>query len=274
MPNKRIGLASDIDGTLVFHRTENFSEDSGKPDTYTKEGDLEAIRAWQAKGGLFGLCSGRPVASVFNLFSGIRPDFYIACSGAAIFDQDKKPVYEAVIEKEEVRELFEKYKDSTIFDAFHTDSRDTLYRTRHSGRSDVKEVLVTSLEDLGEAKLYSVSLIFKDSQMTEEACRHINENCPALEAFQNKNSADIVKRGCSKGQGVLLVKERLGIEVMAGIGDSFNDLPMLEAAWPSFTFHNSPEDIQNQVAYVVDSVAEALEVLRKNLSEEIKSQRR
>ncbi len=265
MRKKRIGLASDIDGTLVFHRTENFSEGSGKPDAYVREEDLEAIRAWQAGGGLFGLCSGRSVASMFNLFSEIRPDFYITCSGAAIFDKDKKLVYEAVIEKEEVRQLFEKYKNSTVFDAFHTDSRDTLYRTRYSGRSDVKEVLVRSLESLGEAKIYSVSLIFKDSLKAEEACRDINENCPALEAFQNKNSADIVKKGCSKGRGVLLVKERLRIEVMAGIGDSFNDLPMLEAAMPSFTFRDSPESVRNRATHVVDSVAEALEVLRRNL---------
>ncbi len=64
-----------------------------------------------------------------------------------IFDRNRDLIYEAVIEKEEIRELFENYKDSTVFDVFHTDSRDTLYRTRCGGRGDEKEVRVTYVVD-------------------------------------------------------------------------------------------------------------------------------
>lgn len=257
---QRTALASDIDGTLVFYESENFTENAK---TYIKEEDLAAVAAWQARGGLFGLCSGRSVAGVFDLLLGnIKPDFYIACSGAAIFDRDRNVIYEAVIEKDEIRAVFEKYKDTTSFDAFHTDSTDTRYRTIPMERPGEKEVLVKSLDDIGDRKLYSVSLIFENSGAAEEACRAVNENCPALEGFQNKNSIDIVKKGCSKGQGILFVKDYLKIDVMAGIGDSFNDMPMLMAAHPSFTFHNSPEAVRGQVTHVVGSVAEALRVLQ------------
>ena len=79
---ERTALASDIDGTLVFYKTENFTENS---ETYIRDEDLAAIADWQAKGGLFGLCSGRSVCGVFDVLPvGIRPDFYIACSGAAV----------------------------------------------------------------------------------------------------------------------------------------------------------------------------------------------
>lgn len=256
---KRIALASDIDGTLVLYRAENFTENA---ETYIRDEDMAAIAAWQKKGGLFGLCSGRSVSSVFDVLPGdIRPDFYIACSGAAIFDRDRKLIYEAVMEKEEVRALFEKYKDTTSFDAFHTDSRDTQYRTAPSGHPGKKEVIVTSLDDIQDRKLYSISLVFETAEEAEEAGRDVNESHPALEAFQNKNSVDIVKRGCSKGQGILFVKRHLQIDVMAGIGDSFNDMSMLRKAQPSFTFHTSPESIRSYVTCVVDSVAEALGTL-------------
>lgn len=256
---QKTALASDIDGTLVFHCSGNFTDGS---ETYMKEEDLEGIEAWQRKGGLFGLCSGRSIAGVFDVLPDhIRPDFYIACSGAVIFDRNRKVIYEAVIEREEVEDLFEKYKDTTTFDAFHTDSRDTRYRTMKSGRPGVKEVIVTSLNDIRDRKLYSVSLIFENDEMAEAAGRDVNESCPGLEAFQNRNSIDIVKRGCSKGHGILAVKEHMGIDVMAGIGDSFNDMSMLRAAYPSFTFRNSPTSIQKQVTHVVDSLAEALRIL-------------
>ena len=61
----------------------------------------------------------------------------------------------------------------------------------------------------------------------------------------------------------MFVKEYLQIQVMAGIGDSFNDMPMLQAAHPSFTFSDSPKVIRGNADYVVDSVAEALDLLGK-----------
>jgi len=50
---------------------------------------------------------------------------------------------------------------------------------------------------------------------------------------------------------------------MSGIGDSYNDIPMLDVVDCSFTFKNSPLMIQQQVSYVVDSVAEAISILMK-----------
>ena len=259
---QRIAMASDIDGTLAFRTSEGLGSVIKKKITYFKKEDLEAIADWQTQGHLFGLCSGRPLVGVFDsLPDGIEPDFYIACSGAAVFDRDWNMIYESEIKKDDIRELFEKYKDLSLFEAFHTDSRDTLYRTVESGRDDVKEVVVTSLDDIEDRKIYSISIIFADDKEAEAFCADINGNYPMLTAFQNKNSADIVHKGCSKGDGILRIKEHLQVDVMAGIGDSFNDLPMLLAAWPSFTFHGSPESIQKQVTYVVDSVAEALSIL-------------
>ena len=59
------------------------------------------------------------------------------------------------------------------------------------------------------------------------------------------------------------VKELLNIDDMSGIGDSYNDIPMLDVVDCSFTFKNSPLMIQQQVSYVVDSVAEAISILMK-----------
>ncbi len=54
---ERIAMASDIDGTLIFHSNGNYT---GAAETYFKEEDLAAIAAWQAKSHFFGYCTGRP----------------------------------------------------------------------------------------------------------------------------------------------------------------------------------------------------------------------
>ncbi len=53
------------------------------------------------------------------------------------------------------------------------------------------------------------------------------------------------------------------LEEVAGIGDSYNDIPMLETVDHSFTFPTSPESLTSIVDDVVDSVEEALDILMK-----------
>ena len=52
------------------------------------------------------------------------------------------------------------------------------------------------------------------------------------------NAIDIVKKGCSKGQGILKLEELINDET-AGIGDSYNDLEMFKVVDHSFTFKTS-----------------------------------
>lgn len=89
-------LASDYDGTLYFE------------DGYKQE-DLEAIRAFQKQGNMFGLCSGRPLRNLWSLQSeALKFDFIIASSGAS-FATDPEHVLEertvplAVLEEIEER---------------------------------------------------------------------------------------------------------------------------------------------------------------------------
>ena len=78
-----------------------------------------------------------------------------------------------------------------------------------------------------------------------------------------KEYIDITEKGCSKGLGILKLKELMHLEEVAGIGDSYNDIPMLETVDHSFTFPTSPESLTSIVDDVVDSVEEALDILMK-----------
>ena len=93
-------FATDFDGTLYFHNEE-------EP---IHAADLEAIRAFQEAGGLFGACTGRPARALTVQTEGLVPfDFYIALTGGTVFDRDLNPIYVRDLPRALVRELFDRY---------------------------------------------------------------------------------------------------------------------------------------------------------------------
>jgi len=84
-----------------------------------------------------------------------------------------------------------------------------------------------------------------------------------VEAFQNVIEIDIAPKGCSKGKGVMALREHMkdayGDFTLFGIGDSINDLPLLEASDVSYTFPYAPEICQRKATKVVDTIVDALE---------------
>jgi (2Fe-2S) ferredoxin len=83
-----------------------------------------------------------------------------------------------------------------------------------------------------------------------------------VQAFQNVVEVDIAPRGCSKGKGVLYLrdymKQHWGTVKLYGIGDSMNDLPLLDAADVSYTFPYAPELVQKRATKVVPTIVDAL----------------
>ena len=75
------------------------------------------------------------------------------------------------------------------------------------------------------------------------------------------NIADIVSCDCSKGKAIKTVKDYFGADLTAGIGDSFNDIPMFDHSDVSFTFALSHEDVRKRAGHTVDSVSEAIDIL-------------
>lgn len=78
-----------------------------------------------------------------------------------------------------------------------------------------------------------------------------------------RNDVDCIYKGNSKGRGIKIIQKYylLDNQDMGCIGDSYNDLPMLEVVENSFTFIDSPEDIKQKVKYHITSVSEAISIL-------------
>lgn len=234
-------FASDLDGTLVFDRE-------------VKDRDKKAIHMFQKKN-MFGVCTGRPVCSLFDI-EDIPFDFYIISSGALLLDRNKQVIEEHTIDKNLAKDIFNYYVNKAAI-IVQTNDLHHFYAT--GVYNNPLLTLINSFEDIGDLKVYSISLIFDTNEEAASYVLDVNERYPQLSGYQNNNSIDIVVKGVSKGTGVKAMKKHLNVDEMLGIGDSYNDLPLFKASDRSFTFHSSPEDIKLQVNNVVNSVSEAID---------------
>lgn len=240
-------FASDFDGTLFFDNT-------------FRSYDIEAIRKFQSQGHLFGLCSGRPLKGVTAVSKGfIDYDFYIVCSGALIVDKKGNILDEQLIEFDDMKDIFERYEKQK---GICVQADGVIYR-KNAIPHEAKEVqkIIYSLDELKQSHIYGLSIDASTKENAKLLCEEINNLYPHVNAFQNNEYIDIVKKGCSKGTGICKLKSIFNINEVAGIGDSYNDLPMFEAVDRAFTFTTSTNEIKEKVDDVVDSVCEAINIL-------------
>lgn len=242
-----IALASDFDGTLCF---------SDGTDRFLP-GDLESIRLFQKKGNLFGICTGRSMHGIsVPVGDKIRLDFYILLSGAIVLDGKKNVLYKKCLSRSVVQEIYDQFGGQINV---RIQSNDCIYALRDPEKGHVR---IHSLDEIRDDDLYALAGVAKTPEEAKIVTGEINRLFgDQVAAFQNVEYIDVVAKGCSKGNGLKLVKEKLQLKRIAAIGDSFNDIPMLENADHPFTFRRSPETVRAQAASLVDTVEEAVYML-------------
>ena len=241
-------LASDFDGTLYF-------EDG------VKEDDRKAILAFQ-KHHLFGLCTGRPLIGVQHYLENcIQPDFYIVSSGACILDKEGHVLYEQTLSKAITKTIFEQYHEKAEV-SIQADFR--IYTLVQNSQIPLAQTYVESIDCIGDDHIFGLSINAVNEKQAKQWTYDLNATYKEIMAFQNKEYIDIVKRGCSKGEAIKKLKSLLHLDYIYGIGDSYNDIPMLESADCSFTFYDSPEIVQKEATHLVSSICEAIERIERN----------
>ena len=247
-----VALIYDFDGTLYFYKAE----------VKLPPASVEKIREYQAAGHLFGLCTGRQVGGLTPFITGhVRPDFYITSSGANIVDADLK-------------EIRKRGVDRKAADAIVRLMDPDKYRLTLDVEGDIcvfkpmdypgKYYVITGVDDAPEGLIHQVSIHTESLEDAARVSSMINERFGEyVNAFQNVVEVDIAPKGCSKGEGVTFLKGRMkelyGDVILYGIGDSINDLPLLEASDVSYTFPYAPEIVRKKATKVVDTIVDALE---------------
>lgn len=244
----RKAFASDFDKTLFFW-------DGPGHDGFIRPEDLDAIAAFQAAGNLFGVATGRSLKGITMQIGDLIPfDFYIMATGALILDRSLGVIRRECVDAALMAELNAEYAPRDTAIIFH--GNDTVYCL---GEPGPMQTHVDSIDEIGP-HLYGMSMwVGSEARAIEVAAEVNGAHGDALAAFPNSQIVDIAPAGCSKGGAVRFVKEHFGVGEIGAMGDSFNDVPMLEAADASFTFEGSPEEVRVRADHLVAGVAEALE---------------
>ena len=250
---KKKVFASDFDGTMYFYKAPD-------PDKLPAA-NVEWIRRYQQAGHLFGLCTGRQVGGLTPFITGlVKPDFYITSTGANIVDGELKPIFKRGV-------------DRAVADAIVKEMNPKGYRLTLDIEGDICVFakmdypgfyyVITGVDDAPEGLIHQVSIHTESPDEAARVSAWINERFgDHVNAFQNVQEVDIAPLGCTKGKGVLMLKEfmkhKYGDITLFGIGDSINDLPLIEAADVSYTFPYAPESVQKKATMVVPTIVDAL----------------
>jgi Cof subfamily protein (haloacid dehalogenase superfamily) len=257
-------LASDFDGTLFFH-------------TGFKEKDLLAIKDFQRQGHKFGICTGRSLDGVLIPSDNvdIHYDFYIVNSGGMILDENQNVIFESKIPFSIIKEIYEKFPiavsvvDGNMMYLMFNWKKRYQVRLRRllqklQGIPNETSPFIKDLSSLTKDSYNGFSFHFPNGkeQDARECANYINKHYGAYcHAFTNKVHVDICAKGCSKGAGVKFIEEYFQSDVIGGIGDSWNDLPMINNVDESFTFPYAPDDVQEQSDHIVKHLDEAISYL-------------
>lgn len=236
-------IASDFDGTLYFM----FQEEPIKPV------DVEAIAHFQQMGHLFGVCSGRSLRGILDFAPELHCDFYILVSGALILDQNRQEIAKFCIDYDLMKEVYDRYeKDLMIV----IQANDNVYCLQKEipGQGSIEKI-----EDLKDGDVYGLSFGTESEEIAKIIAAEVRQDYgDRLEAFANVKNVDIVAKGCSKGHALSIIREHYGIDQLAGIGDSYNDIPMLENVNYAYTFPYAPQAAQKIACRIVENVGEAI----------------
>ena len=246
-------FASDFDGTLYFYKGE--TEEERLP-----EANVKKIKEFQDAGGYFGLCTGRQVGGLTPFIGGkIECDFMITSTGSNIIDREGKGIRRLEVDRKIISEIVKEVRPRGNRISIDIDGVINVFEEMdYPGEYNV--IRGDFDKEAPAGMIHGVGIHCETVEEAQALTDEINEKFGyGLNAFRNVIEVDIAPKGTSKGEAVRVLREYFGDCKVYGIGDSMNDLPLLEASDVSYTFPYAPEEVQKKATKVVPTIVDALE---------------
>lgn len=243
----------DIDGTLI-------PDGTGEP---VPESTVRAIRKARENGHLMFINSGRCMQNIEPRFLKIGFDGVVAGCGTNIYYHGEELFHadrnETVCRN--ITKLARQYNADIIFE-----SRERISYDHHMQYGAKAMHLITSLQARGYDLTEDID---RPGFVFDKFIIWAEKNC-RLKEFRNSvsrwyqiierggNFYEFVPHGYSKATGIQFLLDRFSLPLSAAyaVGDSMNDLPMLEYVPGSIAMGNSDPELFSKVSYVTASVNE------------------
>jgi len=257
-------FASDYDGTFYKHNR--------------KKGEIaanvEQVGKWQKSGNLFIFATGRSISMMqMEKRRKLKYDYIVGLNGAVIVDKNHEILFQKAIKPETAQKIVQLIEASQIESYSITDGFKGHFKLPRKFRPSMllfklwglfARTYHLSKEAALELPVVQIALTTANQDEAVAFANQINEQFEGEAfAFANLVHVDIQAPGLSKATGVSFIAEKYNVhqEAIYGMGDSFNDLPMLEA-FHGLTLPEATDPIKIQASAIYETVGQALENLR------------
>lgn len=239
-------IAFDMDGTLLNKKYE-ITENTLKMLHKAEEND---IRLALITGRVY--ISPRTYNKVSNLNCAIA-----STNGACIFDENGNKIYNAPIDKEELRLSLDLLKETDMYfhlypiDGIITPYKDNPNATNRNrmpkGYDDLLRVEIMDFEEMKnlDEEIYKIIIIENDDEKRMAFRKKLDEN-----GIHNSsswiNNIEITSKYATKEIAIKKLAEHYNVDLkdVAAFGDNENDLPMLNVVGHGFLMENAPEFVK------------------------------
>lgn len=241
-------VISDIDGTLTIL----------SPTAYPTDRVVKTIKAIHKKGVCFSLATGRPFFMIEYLIKhlGLNSPM-ITDNGAVIINaKDRSVMWEAVLPNEEASEILKLTKKYQLT-RLSCDVANFENPKKIPSNVKIRKMSVHGLtEKQAEDLVKNIRVNFKNLAVDKTA------------AYEGKQYLDVYisHADATKQYAVLKYAQILGISTkeIVGIGDHYNDFPLLMACGLKIAMGNAVKDLKEIADYIAppveeDGLAQALE---------------
>lgn len=266
-------LFSDLDGTLLYN------EKNGNHSDPVSEANCQAISTLQKQGVHFAVATSRSqsfLAKKMQLESTLDT---VAFNGNLVMC-DGKIIDCVQFTKEEIIQIMHGLKADVTDnrDMFITKDNDVVFYDISSAhaqgyvqnklnyvqdhRQVLEEGLVSYLEHDSDQICFIIG-VFPNKELCDESRSEMKKLAGIQMTDTSERTFTLTKGNRDKVTGILKIAEYYGIgeDEIAVIGDSYNDVQMMERFAHSFCMSHAPQEIQAHAANTVNSVAECIEMI-------------
>ncbi|WP_141433602.1 Cof-type HAD-IIB family hydrolase [Bacillus sp. 03113] len=247
-------IVLDMDDTLLM--------DDHTISTRTKQALMNA----QKMGVKVVLASGRPTYAMLEAAKELRLEdfgsFILSFNGAKIINfKTKEEIFSSTLSPKTIHRLYDISKREQIW--IHTYVEDEIITEENNPFTQIEQQItglpikeVDSFKDTVNVPAVKVLMLKEADRLVEVEKKLQQELDGELSVMRSKPYfLEFTEVGVTKGTSLNLLIQRLGIkrdEVIA-MGDSYNDLAMIEFAGLGVAMGNAPDDIKEKADFITDT---------------------